>query len=396
MAGDRVALDLFSGEIEIWDADTGECMHTFEHQGYKRSWAQTLAFSANGEQLASCSLGGYIKIWDTVRGECMQTLHDFQVRLIAFSATGERLASGLSGGVIKMWRSASSYCMWKIRGHSHPIASLAFSGNDNQLASGSKDHTIKIWNTATGDCIQTFQVGVSIDRLLFDPTFTYLVTEIGRIKVDLSSLTLAMGSTDTTQEQTYIDQESRGVPDEENGEGNDDELKEQAEGAYEAEPFAEEESADEELVDEELADDKSVGKKSAAGELSTEESAEAGTLASNNCQPEEQLFEEEPADGQLVDDESADTESVDWDSDEVLVFVLPADSYSLETELYGYGLGPDRTWITRDGDDFIWLPAEFRPEPKCSAVHGNTVAIGCRSGQVLIFGFTPSGYPSGN
>ncbi|GFF78041.1 vegetative incompatibility protein HET-E-1 [Aspergillus lentulus] len=419
MAGDRVALGLFNGDIEVWDADTGECMHTFEHQGYKDSRIQTLAFSANGEQLASCSVGGYIKIWDTVRGECMQTLHDFQVELIAFSATGERLASGSRDGIIKMWRTASRNCVWNIRGHRRRITSLAFSGTGNRLASGSEDYTVKIWNTAKGDCIQMFEVGSFIYQLLFDPTSTYLVTEIGRIKVDLSSLTPAMESTDMPQEQTYIDQESREVLDEENGEGNNDELKEQAEGEYEAESFAEEESAeaggltsnddqsedelfeeeqsvDEELVDEESDDDKSVGEKSAAGELGAEEPAEAGSLASNNCQSGEELIEEEPADDKLFDNESADTESAEWESDEEDLVPVSAAYYS-ETEVSGYGLSPDRTWITRDGDDLIWLPAEFRPESGCSAVHGNTVAIGCRSGgQVLIFGFTPNGYSPGN
>jgi WD40 repeat protein len=421
MTGDRVALGLFNGDIEIWDAVTGECVQKFKHQGYERPWVQTLAFSATGEQLVSCSSGGYIEIWDTVRGECMQTLDHFQITLVAFSTTGERLASGSRDGILKMWRTASSYCMWKIQGHSRQITSLAFSGSGSQLASGSEDYTVKIWNTTTGDCIQMFEVGISIHQLLFDSTSTYLVTEIGRIKVDISSLVRATASEagDMAEELTNLDEESREAQNDENGEGIDDEWEEQSEGEFEAETFAEEESAeagdltsngdqsvdelfeeeqsaDEELVHEESADDKSVGEKSAAGELGAEEPAEAGSLASNNCQSEEQLFEEEPADDKLVDDESAGTESAEWESDEEDLVPVSAAYYS-ETEVSGYGLSPDRTWITRDGDDLIWLPTEFRPESGRSAVHGNTVAIGCRSGgQVLIFGFTPNGYSPGN
>ncbi|KAF7171564.1 hypothetical protein CNMCM5623_003939 [Aspergillus felis] len=364
MAGDRVASGLFNGDINIWDAVTGNCMQTFKHQGYNLSWVQSVAFSATGEQLASHPMGGNIKIWDTSTGKCMQTIDHFQVTLVAFSPTGERLATGLRGGSMNMWRTASRHCMWKIRGHSRRLTSLAFSRSGDQLASGSEDFSIKIWNAATGDCIQMFNVGTSIYQLLFDPTSTYLVTEIGRIKVDLSSLTPVTETRDMTKEQTYIDQESNGARGEENGEGNDNELEEQAEGEIDAESFADKESAD------------------------------AGGLAGNDGQSEEGLFDEgEPdedrsAADELADDKSVDEKSDEEESDEDLVPISAA--YYSETQIHGYGLSPDRTWITRDGYDFIWLPAEFRPE--CSAVQGNTVAIGCRSGQVLIFGFTPDGY----
>ncbi|GIJ91799.1 hypothetical protein Asppvi_010772 [Aspergillus pseudoviridinutans] len=359
MAGDRVASGLFNGDINIWDAVTGKCMQTFKHQGYNLSWVQSVAFSATGEQLASHPMGGNIKIWDTGTGKCMQTIDRFQVTLVAFSPTGERLATGLRGGTMKMWRTASRYCMWKIRGHSRRLTSLGFSGSGNQLASGSEDFNIKIWNAATGDCVQMFNAGTSVYQLLFDPTSTYLVTEIGRIKFDLSSLTPVTETRDMTKEQTYIDQESNGVQDEENGGGNDNELEEQAEGELDAESFAE------------------------------KESAETGGLAGNDGHSEEGLFDEEDLDDDgSAADELADDKSDEEESDEDFVPISAA--YYSETEIHGYGLSPDRTWITRDGYDFIWLPAEFRPE--CFAVQGNTVAIGCRSGQVLIFDFTPDGY----
>ncbi|EAW20787.1 NACHT and WD40 domain protein [Aspergillus fischeri NRRL 181] len=376
MAGDRVASGLFNGDIKIWDTVTGRCMQTFKHQGYNFSWVQSVAFSATGEQLASCSMGGDIKIWNTGTGKCMQTLDHFQVTLVAFSPTGERLAAGLRGGVIKMWRTVSRYCMWRIRGHSRRLTSLAFSGSGNQLASASEDFTMKVWNTATGDCIQMFNVGTSICQLLFDPTSTCLVTEIGRIKVDLSSFVPAMTSEagDMAEDQTYLDQESREVQEGLNGEVNDDEWQEQTHREFEPESVAE------------------------------RGSGEVGILASNNGLSEEELFEErEPADYVSVDeqsaaDELADEKSADKETDEEELSEEESDeedlapvsaAYYSETKVYGYGL-PDRPWTTRDGQDFIWLPPEFRPE--CSAVQGDTVAIGCRSGQVLIFGFAPDGY----
>ncbi|GFF84756.1 vegetative incompatibility protein HET-E-1 [Aspergillus udagawae] len=395
MAGDRVASGLFNGDIQIWDAVTGQCMQTFKHQGYKLSWVQSVAFSATGDQLASYSMGGNIKIWDTGAGKCMQTIDHFQVTLVAFSPTGERLATGLRGGTMKMWRTASRYCMWRIRGHSRRLTSLAFSRSGDRLASGSEDFTIKIWNAATGDCIQMYEIGTSIYQLLFDPTSTYLVTELGRIKVDLSSHTPVTGLMDMTKEQTYIDQERKGVQDEENGGANNDEFEEQAKGesGAEKEPAeagglaSNDDHLEEELVEEE---------ESADEELADDELGELGSLASSNGQSEEVLLgEEEPAahEFQLSDEESGEEKSSEEESDEEDLVPLSA-AYYPEPKVYGYGLSPDSSWITRDGDNFIWLPAEFRPE--CSAVQGDTVAIGCRSGQVLIFGFTADGYSADN
>jgi WD40 repeat protein len=42
-------------------------------------------------------------------------------------------------------------------------------------------------------------------------------------------------------------------------------------------------------------------------------------------------------------------------------------------------------WIARGGDNFFWLPTEYRST--VTAVHRNTTAIGCNSGRVLILNF---------
>ncbi|WXC53981.1 hypothetical protein QX201_013625 [Fusarium graminearum] len=48
----------------------------------------------------------------------------------------------------------------------------------------------------------------------------------------------------------------------------------------------------------------------------------------------------------------------------------------------------DSTWVTAAGKDFLWLPPECRNGEV--AVSGSTVAIGCRSGRVLVLGISMS------
>lgn len=52
----------------------------------------------------------------------------------------------------------------------------------------------------------------------------------------------------------------------------------------------------------------------------------------------------------------------------------------------GYGIRTDGMWIVKDGQNMLWLPAEYRPFS--SAVVETTVAIGCRSGRVLMMKFS--------
>ncbi|KAK4182228.1 hypothetical protein QBC35DRAFT_510365, partial [Podospora australis] len=52
----------------------------------------------------------------------------------------------------------------------------------------------------------------------------------------------------------------------------------------------------------------------------------------------------------------------------------------------GYGIGLGNRWITKDSENWLWLPLEY--QPSCSAVAASTVAIGCSSGRVLTITFT--------
>ncbi|EWZ27762.1 hypothetical protein FOZG_18520 [Fusarium oxysporum Fo47] len=52
----------------------------------------------------------------------------------------------------------------------------------------------------------------------------------------------------------------------------------------------------------------------------------------------------------------------------------------------GWGISTDGVWIVKDGKAMLWLPPEYRMMK--SAVVGSTVAIGCRSGRVLVMKFT--------
>ena len=46
----------------------------------------------------------------------------------------------------------------------------------------------------------------------------------------------------------------------------------------------------------------------------------------------------------------------------------------------------NKTWVTQGTQNLLWLPPEYR-DPSSSAVHDNILALGYRSGQVIVFEF---------
>ncbi|KAH7634864.1 hypothetical protein B0T09DRAFT_276202 [Sordaria sp. MPI-SDFR-AT-0083] len=191
----------FKGEEPEWiqtkpavELDWNACLQTLE--GHSDA-VNSVAFSPDGQRLASGSYDHTIKIWDPASGSCLQTLegHSHSVNSVAFSPDGQRLASGSYDHTIKIWDPASGSCLQTLEGHSHSVNSVAFSPDGQRLASGSGDETIKIWDPASGSCLQTIPTTTSITDISFDPTNHYLRTNIGHIKT----------VTETTESQVVLD-----------------------------------------------------------------------------------------------------------------------------------------------------------------------------------------------
>ncbi|SCO78478.1 related to vegetatible incompatibility protein HET-E-1 [Fusarium oxysporum] len=135
-----------------WNA----CLQTLEGHGHR---VTSVAFSADGQWIASGSFDKTVKIWDASTGGCLRTLegHNDSVLSVAVSPDSKWITSSSYDKTVKIWDASTGACVQTLEGHSDSVLSVAFSADSQWITSGSYDKTIKIWDAGTGACIQTLE-----------------------------------------------------------------------------------------------------------------------------------------------------------------------------------------------------------------------------------------------
>ncbi|MDZ8237296.1 MAG: AAA family ATPase, partial [Nostoc sp. ChiQUE01a] len=140
--------------IKIWDVSSGQLLKTITgHSGGVIS----VAYNPNGQQLASASFDNTIKIWNVSSGQLLKTItgHSSWVWSVAYSPNGQQLTSASWDKTIKIWDVSSGKLLKTITGHSDKVNSVAYSSNGQQLASASDGGTIKIWDISSGQLLKS-------------------------------------------------------------------------------------------------------------------------------------------------------------------------------------------------------------------------------------------------
>jgi WD40 repeat protein len=112
--------------------------------------------------------------------------HDYFCRCVAFSRDGERLASSDMDGTVRIWdatplRGDEGQESWTGR-HDGDVWSVAFSPDGRRIASGGWDKTVRLWDASSGAPLGTLKQPGVVFRIAFrPPDGRYLAASIGRV-----------------------------------------------------------------------------------------------------------------------------------------------------------------------------------------------------------------------
>ncbi len=215
--GETLASGSQDKTIEMWKLDAGKRWYTLTGHS---DWVTCAAFSPDGRTLASGGRDKMIHIWDLNKGKWWYALtgHEDRVYSVAFSRNGEVLASGSRDKTVQLWNLNKGRRMSALTGHADGVEAVAFSAGGEFLASGSRDKTVRLWDWPAGKSLCTLAGHEDWVRAI-EFASTSSTSQAGQTPPDApevgggvgEGLILASGSRDGTAKLWRVDGEGRGT-----------------------------------------------------------------------------------------------------------------------------------------------------------------------------------------
>ncbi|WOO81019.1 Periodic tryptophan protein 2 [Vanrija pseudolonga] len=144
--GQNIATGGEDGKVKLWNASSGFCYVTFpEHTASISS----VEFAKQGQVLFSASLDGTVRAFDLIRYRNFRTFTSptpVQFCSLAVDPSGEVVCAGsLDTFEIYMWSVQTGKLLDILSGHTAPVSGLSFSPSGERLASSSWDRSVRLW-----------------------------------------------------------------------------------------------------------------------------------------------------------------------------------------------------------------------------------------------------------
>ena len=165
--GQMLASGSWDSTIRLWNPNTAQQKNLL----IGHTNIVSVAFSPDGQTLVSGSWDRSIRLWQTHTGKLKRTLptQKGSVASVTFSPDGSTLASAGAYQTILLWDTTTWQVKRELPGHTGLVEVLVFSPDGGILASGSWDGTIRLWNSNTGEHIRTLPATSPANSLAFSP-----------------------------------------------------------------------------------------------------------------------------------------------------------------------------------------------------------------------------------
>jgi WD40 repeat protein len=182
--GDTLATGCFDGQLDLWHVPDGALVKRI---GSYSSWVDEPAFSPDGEYLAAAyNVPDYlVQVWQLPQGDPAFKLQGGHFTRLAYSPDGGTLATilanqeydqyGWPAGYVQLWNASDGKQLNQLE--VEDAVSLAFSPDGQILATGSLDGTLRLWEMPGGRMLlESGGHFGQIQRLVFTPDGTSLVS----------------------------------------------------------------------------------------------------------------------------------------------------------------------------------------------------------------------------
>jgi WD40 repeat protein len=158
----------------LWDARTGQEIRQFSG---RHGEVFDVAFSPDGQTLATSSTDLSIRLWDVGTGEQRLVITSTtQVEWFAFSPLGDTILAGGYDGVARLWDAETGELVREFTTSGGGFtAGLAYSPDGHYVFASGLDGILHMWDIQTGAEIRRFVGGEGIMDAEFSPDGRYLL-----------------------------------------------------------------------------------------------------------------------------------------------------------------------------------------------------------------------------